>query len=58
MRSVGEVANALARGQGTLGLMLRDTSLYWRIVESNVELQALLKDLRQNPRRYINLRVF
>jgi len=58
MRSVGEVANALARGQGTLGLMLRDTALYWRIVESNVELQALLKDLRQNPRRYINLRVF
>jgi phospholipid/cholesterol/gamma-HCH transport system substrate-binding protein len=58
MRSVGTVANALASGQGTLGLMLRDTTLYWKIVESNVELQALLKDLRQNPRRYINLRVF
>jgi phospholipid/cholesterol/gamma-HCH transport system substrate-binding protein len=58
MRSVGRVAEALARGEGTLGLMLRDTALYWRIVESNVELQALLKDLRQNPRRYINLRVF
>ena len=58
LRSVGTVASSLARGEGTLGLMLRDTTLYWRIVESNVELQALLKDLRENPRRYINVRVF
>jgi phospholipid/cholesterol/gamma-HCH transport system substrate-binding protein len=58
MRSVGSVAGTLARGEGTLGLMLRDTVLYWKLVESNAELQALLKDLRTNPRRYINVRVF
>ncbi len=58
LRSVGDVASALANGQGTLGLMLRDTTLYWKLVESNQELQTLLKDLRTNPRRYINVRVF
>jgi phospholipid/cholesterol/gamma-HCH transport system substrate-binding protein len=58
LRDVGTVAGSLARGQGTLGLMLQDTSLYWKLVESNAELQILLKDLRTNPRRYINVRVF
>jgi hypothetical protein len=37
---------------------LQDTTLYWRIVETNAELQALLRDLRLNPRRYINVRIF
>jgi phospholipid/cholesterol/gamma-HCH transport system substrate-binding protein len=58
MRSVGTIANSMSRGEGTLGLMLRDTTLYWRIVETNAELQALLRDLRLNPRRYINVRIF
>lgn len=58
MRSVSDVTGALTRGEGTLGLMLRDTALYWKIVETNAELQALLKDVRTNPRRYINVRIF
>jgi len=58
MRSIGSITSAVARGEGSFGLMLRDTSLYWKIVETNIELQALLRDLRLNPRRYINVRVF
>lgn len=58
MKAMGDIAGAMSRGEGTLGLMLRDTTLYWRIVESNAELQALLRDLRTNPRRYINVRIF
>jgi len=58
MRSIGEIAGAISRGEGTFGLMMRDTTLYWRIVETNAELQALLRDLRLNPRRYINVRIF
>lgn len=58
MRTIGAVAGSLARGEGTLGLMMRDTTLYWKLVESNAELQTLLRDLRINPRRYINVRVF
>lgn len=58
LKSVGAVADALLSGQGSLGLMLRDSAMYWRIVESNAEIQALLRDLRANPRKYINLRVF
>lgn len=58
LRKVGGIAAAVERGEGTLGLLLRDTSLYINLVETNLEVQALLRDIRRNPRRYINLTIF
>jgi len=57
-RQLGGIASAVERGEGTLGMLLRDTALYYNLVEMNVEMQALLRDVRLNPRRYINLRIF
>lgn len=57
-RQVSSIAGAVERGEGSLGMLLRDTSLYMTIVETNVEVQALLQDIRANPRRYINLTIF
>jgi phospholipid/cholesterol/gamma-HCH transport system substrate-binding protein len=57
-RQVGEVAAALNRGEGTLGRMLRDTMMYFRLIETNAEVQELLRDMRANPRKYINLTIF
>lgn len=57
-RHLGGIASAVERGEGTLGMLLRDTALYHNLVEMNVEMQALLRDVRENPRRYINLRIF
>jgi phospholipid/cholesterol/gamma-HCH transport system substrate-binding protein len=57
-RRVGSIADAVERGEGTLGMLVRDTALYRSIVMSKVEVQALLRDIRENPRRYINVRVF
>ncbi len=57
-RQVGEVAAALNRGEGTLGRMLRDTTMYFRLIETNAEVQELLRDMRANPRKYINLTIF
>jgi phospholipid/cholesterol/gamma-HCH transport system substrate-binding protein len=57
-RQVSSIASAVERGEGTLGRLLRDTALYVNLVETNVEVQALLADIRRNPRRYINLTIF
>jgi phospholipid/cholesterol/gamma-HCH transport system substrate-binding protein len=57
-RQVSGIAAAVERGEGTLGLLLRDTALYVNLVETNIEVQALLADIRRNPRRYINLTIF
>jgi phospholipid/cholesterol/gamma-HCH transport system substrate-binding protein len=57
-QQVSGIASAVERGEGTLGRLLRDTALYVNLVETNVEVQALLSDIRRNPRRYINLTIF
>jgi phospholipid/cholesterol/gamma-HCH transport system substrate-binding protein len=58
MRRVGTIAAAVERGEGSLGRLLADTSLYYSLTESTVQLQALLKDIREHPRKYINLTIF
>lgn len=58
------VANAdsvftkMNRGDGTFGLLVNDASLYRNSDSAVVELRTLLADIRANPRRYFNLRVF
>lgn len=46
------------RGDGTIGLLVNDKSLYQNSDSAVIELRALLADIRANPRRYFNLRVF
>ena len=57
-RAVGAVAQGVSRGEGTLGKLVTDSTMYFRLIETNAEVQALLRDMRANPRRYINLTIF
>lgn len=45
-------------GSGSLGLLLNDPSLYRRTDSLVVALQGLVADVRANPRKYVNLRIF
>jgi phospholipid/cholesterol/gamma-HCH transport system substrate-binding protein len=45
-------------GGGSLGLLINDPSLYRRTDSLVVQLQALVADVRANPRKYVNLRIF
>lgn len=56
--SLNAVLGTIERGEGSLGLLLQDTSLYRDLVLTNSLVQDLLQDFQRNPRRYINLRVF
>lgn len=58
LTAVGAIASAAQRGEGSLGRMLQDTTLFVGLRESSLELQALLRDIRENPRKYITVRVF
>ena len=48
----------MEKGEGTLGKMATDTMLYRNLNETLTSLSALLKDLRERPGRYINVKVF
>jgi phospholipid/cholesterol/gamma-HCH transport system substrate-binding protein len=54
LRTAGRVEN----GDGTIGLLAGDPELYRRAVATLDSFDALLQDLRRNPKRYINVRVF
>ena len=52
------IARKINTGQGSLGLMLNDPTLYRNTDSVMRQLQGLLADVQRNPRRYINLRIF
>lgn len=67
-RTEGRLASAVSKadsvfgkvnaGRGTLGLMVNDPALYQQSDSLVRELRALVADVKKNPKRYINVRVF
>jgi phospholipid/cholesterol/gamma-HCH transport system substrate-binding protein len=51
-------ARRVDAGEGSIGLLTRDPDLYLRTVAVLESLEHLLTDVRANPRRYINVRIF
>lgn len=59
--TLGHLNSVLARmenGEGTMGRLLRDDSLYVNLNEASRQLELLLQDFRLNPKRYVNVSVF
>lgn len=48
---------ALQQGEGTAGQLLRDRQLYDNMNGAVTDLRALITNIRQDPRRYLNVRV-
>jgi phospholipid/cholesterol/gamma-HCH transport system substrate-binding protein len=46
------------KGNGNLSKLLKDESLYNDLVKSNIKLQELLVDVKENPKRYVHFSVF
>jgi phospholipid/cholesterol/gamma-HCH transport system substrate-binding protein len=51
------IATRLERGEGTAGLMLTDERLYNNVNSLSAELTKMLYDFRQNPRKYLSVKV-
>ena len=48
----------LQSGEGSAGMILKDEKLYDNLVSSSEALDALLTDLKENPKRYIHFSIF
>ena len=46
------------KGEGTLGMLLHNDTLYMEINRSAAELNKLLEDIRLNPKRYVKFSLF
>jgi phospholipid/cholesterol/gamma-HCH transport system substrate-binding protein len=56
--SLGEILGRMERGEGTLGRLSTDETLYVNLNDAATSLSALLQDLQANPKKYINLSIF
>ena len=56
--SLQSVSGKVDRGDGTLGKLINDPKLYDDAKSSVAAFRLLIEDIKQNPKKYINLRVF
>ena len=52
------VAGKVDHGDGTLGKMVNDPKLYDEARQAVTELKALIADIKANPKKYVNVKVF
>ncbi len=51
-------AEAMAKGEGSAGKLLHEDELYDRLLHSIENLDSLIADIKENPRKYIKISVF
>jgi phospholipid/cholesterol/gamma-HCH transport system substrate-binding protein len=57
-RHANNIIAGLERGEGTAGKLLKDTLLYRDLRGLVTQADSVMADLKANPKKYINLRIF
>jgi phospholipid/cholesterol/gamma-HCH transport system substrate-binding protein len=58
LNSLSKILKSIENGEGSAGLLIKDDKLYRNLELSTKNLNALIEDIKQNPKKYINVRVF
>ena len=58
IQNTDSVLSRIESGQGTLGRLSRDTTLYSESVQAVRSLREMLQDMQRNPRKYFSFSVF
>lgn len=58
LANVEEMTKKLNSNDGTLGLLMRDATLYNNLSNTAADADSLLKDLKKHPKRYVHFSVF
>lgn len=53
--SISAILAQLEQGEGSMGLLLKDETLYLNLTDATANLDRLLADVRQNPGRYVKI---
>lgn len=56
--NIQQITASLNNGEGTAGMLLKDSTLYTRLNETCEAATMLLEDLRENPKKYVHFSVF
>jgi phospholipid/cholesterol/gamma-HCH transport system substrate-binding protein len=58
LKQIDQTIAALNAGEGTAGRLLSNAQVYESLNGSLRSLEALLRDLRENPRKYLRVKPF
>ena len=58
LANVSELTRKLNSNEGTLGLLMRDATLYRNLTSATADADSLLKDLKAHPKRYVHFSIF
>ncbi len=58
MENVATVMEKINEGDGTMGQLINNDSLYTNLEHASKELDLLLEDMRVNPKRYVHFSIF
>jgi len=58
LAELGEISGKINKGEGTIGLLINNDSLYVNLNQLATDLDKLVIDLNENPKRYIHFSLF
>lgn len=58
MADLQSIVSKINEGKGTLGLLINDTKMYDNLNSASSNLDKLIIDLKENPKRYVHFSIF
>ncbi len=58
MSEIGGITEKINKGEGSLGMLVNNDSLYIKLEKTTRELNLLIEDIRLNPKKYLKFSVF
>lgn len=58
LTSLDEIVKGISKGEGSAGKLVTDDSLYTNINNTLYDLDLLLKDMKENPKKYVHFSLF
>jgi len=58
MADLANITDKINKGEGSMGLLINNDSLYVKLENASQELNLLLEDIRANPKKYVKFSLF
>ncbi len=58
VEGLNKIVSTIESGQGTAGKLINDETLYQNLTDASRELESLLRDLKNHPKRYVHFSLF